>query len=87
MAISEGGEGMVMPVTPIGGYGNAGFGGDGAWWLLILFALFMGNGFGGYGYGGGAGLRACLLHGGRNLVLDFYTLKAGISRKDILWQL
>ena len=56
MAMSEGGEGMVMPVGPINGYGNAGFGGDGAWWLLILFALFMGNGFGGYGYGGAPGV-------------------------------
>lgn len=56
MAISEGNEGgMVMPVSPMGGYGNGfGFGGDGAWWLLILFALFMGNGWGGYGNGGGA---------------------------------
>ena len=39
-----------------GGFGN--WGGDGAWWLIILF-LFMfngnwGNGFGG-GYGGGVG--------------------------------
>lgn len=60
MAISEGNDGgMVMPVSPMGGYGNGyGFGGDGAWWLLILFALFMGNGWGngfGGGYGGGAG--------------------------------
>lgn len=28
-----------------------GFGGDGAWWLIVLF-LFMFNGWGGYGYGG-----------------------------------
>lgn len=56
MAISdENGGGMVMPVSPMGNFGGGyGFGGDGAWWLLILFALFMGNGFGGYGgYGGG----------------------------------
>ena len=56
MAMTEGNEGgMVMPVSPMGAYGNGGygFGGDGAWWLLILFALFMGNGWGGYGNGGG----------------------------------
>jgi len=35
--------------------GNDGFfGGDGAWWLIVLF-LFMFNGWGGYGYGGGYG--------------------------------
>ena len=61
MAFSEeNGNGMVMPVTPMGGYGNGvgnGFGGDG-WWILLLFILLggngWGNGFGGYG-GGGAG--------------------------------
>lgn len=55
MALNEeNGGGMVMPVSPMGNYGGGyGFGGDGAWWLLILFALFMGNGWGGYGNGGG----------------------------------
>lgn len=44
-----------------GGNNNGGFGdGNGAWWLLVLFALLGGfgnNGRGGYGggYGGGAG--------------------------------
>ena len=43
-----------------GGYGNAGgfFGGDGAWWIIILFlfcfAGWGGNGFGGFGGGGAA---------------------------------
>ena len=55
----ESGSGMVMPVSPMGGYGNNGygFGGDG-WWIILLFLLVgangWGNGFGG-GYGGGAG--------------------------------
>lgn len=51
-------NGMVMPVSPMGNFGGfGGFGNDGgAWWLLILFALFMGNGWGGYGYGGGGGV-------------------------------
>lgn len=54
----EGGNGMVMPVSPMMGNGNGyGFGGDG-WWIILLFLLVgangWGNGFGG-GYGGGAG--------------------------------
>lgn len=46
-------SGMVMPVSPIGGYGNS-FGNDGSWWILLLFILLggWGNGFGGYGNGG-----------------------------------
>jgi hypothetical protein len=50
---------MVMPVTPMGGYGGNGFGncfgGDG-WWILLLFLLIGGNGWGngfGNGFGGG----------------------------------
>ena len=44
-------SGMIMPVSPIGGYGN----GDGSWWILLLFILLggWGNGFGGYGNGAG----------------------------------
>lgn len=53
-------SGMYMPVGPINGsYGaNDGFlGGNGAWFILILLAMFgWGNGFGGFGFGnGGAG--------------------------------
>lgn len=61
MALTDGNEsgGMVMPVSPMGGYGNGGFGfGDNGWWIILLFILLgnngWGNGFGG-GYGGGAG--------------------------------
>lgn len=55
--MSENGNGMYMPVAPAygGGYGNNGFGfgADGWWVILFLFAL-MGNGFGGWGgFGGG----------------------------------
>ena len=56
MSYSEnGGATMTMPVTPFGGnYGNGFFGGDGAWWLIILL-LFANNGWGnGFGFGGGA---------------------------------
>ena len=60
MAITDDGNGMVMPVAPYGGYGN-GFGNDsGSWWILLLFILLggWGNGFGG-GYGnGGTGFVA-----------------------------
>lgn len=58
MAITDDGNGMVMPVTPYyGGYGNNGFNDGGSWWILLLFILLggWGNGFGGYGNGGGAG--------------------------------
>lgn len=61
MSLTNGENGMVMPVSPMYGGGNGGFGGwggDGAWWLLILlFALggWGNNGFGG-GFGGGDGV-------------------------------
>ena len=49
------GNDMVMPVAPMmgnygGGNGGFGWGGDGAWWLLVLF-LFAANG-NGFGWGG-----------------------------------
>lgn len=59
MSLSTGSDNnMVMPVSPMygngGGFGSGMFGGDGAWWLLILFLLIGGNGWGnGYGNGGG----------------------------------
>jgi hypothetical protein len=55
MSFENSGNDMVMPVAPMyggnGGWGN-GFGGDGWWVILFLFAL-MGNGGWG-GLGGGA---------------------------------
>lgn len=51
---------MTMPVQPMFGgngfgYGNGTFGGDMAWWLIILL-LFANNGWGGgFGFGGGMG--------------------------------
>lgn len=54
------GNDMVMPVAPMmgnNGGGNSGFGwgGDGAWWLLVLF-LFAANG-NGFGWGGNGGMN------------------------------
>lgn len=49
---------MYMPVGPVG-YGNDGmFGGQGAWWIIILLAVLgwgNGFGFGGNGMNGGVG--------------------------------
>ena len=52
----ENGNGMVMPVGPLyggnnGGFGN-GFGGDG-WWILLLFILLGNGAWGMGGFGGG----------------------------------
>lgn len=50
------GNGFYMPVAPAygGNNGGFGFGGDGGWWIILLFVLLggWGNGFGG-GFGGG----------------------------------
>lgn len=62
---TNGNSGMVMPVSPMyggsyyggnNGYGN-GFGGDGAWWLLVLI-LAMNGGWGNNGFGGNGGNNA-----------------------------
>ena len=41
MALTEGnGNDMVMPVTPMGGYGGGsgmGWGGSDGWWIILLF--------------------------------------------------
>lgn len=56
--LSDNGNGIVMPVAPMNGYGNGGFGnfgGDGGWWfILLLFAMMGGFGNSLGGYGGGA---------------------------------
>lgn len=56
MAITDDGNGMVMPVTPMYGGGNGGFGGFGGdWGWIILLLLFAGGGWGMGGFGGGFG--------------------------------
>lgn len=59
MSLSDGGVQATMPVAPANGGNSGGFGwgGDGAW-LIILFLIFAvfgwgGNGWGGNGNGGG----------------------------------
>lgn len=51
--MTENGVGTYMPVVPQGnGYGDGMFGGNGAWWIIILLAVLgWGNGFG-FGNGG-----------------------------------
>ena len=57
MALTDGDNGMVMPVAPMmGGYGNnGGFGFGGDWGWIILLLLFAGGGMWGNGFGGGFG--------------------------------
>lgn len=57
MSLTDNNNGMVMPVSPMyggNGYGNGfGYGGDGLFWIIILF-LFAGmNGGWGNGFGNG----------------------------------
>ena len=61
LSYENGNSDIVMPVQPMGGnYGSNGFGwgGDGSFWIIILFLFAMfggwGNGFGGFGGGNGA---------------------------------
>ena len=54
---NDNGNGLVMPVSPMGGgmnNGGFGFGGDGAW-LILFILLACGGGWGGFGGGFGGG--------------------------------
>lgn len=66
MALTDenGGNSMVMPVAPMYGGGNGGFGdfGGSGFWILLLFILLGGNGWGN-GFGG---------FGGGNAMADMY---------------
>ena len=73
MALTDGdGSNMVMPVAPMygggnGGFGN-GFGGDWAWIILLLLLGWGNNGWGGNGIGGyGNGDFPWLLTGQQNI--------------------
>ena len=69
MALTDENTGMVMPVSPMygngnGGFGN-GFGGDG-WWILLLFILLGGWNNGGFGGYGGVGAMPYLMNNTTN---------------------
>lgn len=57
MGLTDNGNGFYMNVVPSGGngggWGNS-FGGDGAWWFLVLLFALGGNWGGGYGNNGAA---------------------------------
>lgn len=59
MALTDESNGMVMPVAPMYGGGNGGFGNGfgGDWGWIILLLLFAGGGWGN-GFGGGFGNMA-----------------------------
>lgn len=75
MSLSDGGVQATMPVAPTGmmNSGFGGFGGDGAWWIIILF-LFVFCGWGNNGWG----------NNGNGGVIDGYVLTsdfANVERK------
>lgn len=68
MALTDGdGNGMVMPVGPMYGGGNVGFGNNGfgddwAWIILLLLLGWGNNGWGGNGFGGGLAADGAMLY-------------------------
>ena len=59
MALADESSGMVMPVSPMYGGGNGGFGGmNGDWGWIILLLLIAGGGWGGFGGFGGNSVAA-----------------------------
>ena len=77
MSLSDGGVQATMPVAPTGmmNSGFGGFGGDGAWWIIILF-LFVFCGWGGNGWGNNGGNSGGVVDG-YVLTSDF----ANVERK------
>lgn len=77
MSLSDGGVQATMPVAPTGmmNSGFGGFGGDGAWWIIILF-LFVFCGWGNNGWGNNNGNGSGVVDG-YVLTSDF----ANIERK------
>ena len=88
MSLTDNNNGMVMPVSPMYGGGNAGFGGygygDGLFWIIILFlfAAMNGNGFGGFGGNAGGVLPFMMNQSGQSevqRVVDQQSVMTGIS--------
>ena len=76
MSLSDGGAPMLtMPVSPANSGGGFGWGGDGAW-LIILFLIFAVFGWGGNGWGNNAGNSGGVVDG-YVLTSDF----ANVERK------
>lgn len=86
--MDNGSNGMVMPVSPMyggGGYGNSfGYGGDGLFWIIILFLFAamsggLGNGFG----AGNGGVLPFMMNQGTQSevqrVVDQQSVMTGIS--------
>lgn len=77
MSLSDGMPTMTMPVTPANNNGNGfGWGGDGAWWI-VLFLIFAAFGGWGNGFGFGGGNNGAGVVDGYVLTSDF----ANIERK------
>lgn len=77
MSLSDGMPTMTMPVTPANNGSNGGFGwgGDGAWFLIVLFLFaFLGWGNGGWGGNGNSGAADNYV-----LASDFATLQRQID--------
>lgn len=54
MSLTDNANGMVMPVSPMYGSGNGfGYGGDGLFWIIILFLFAAMSGGWGNGFGNG----------------------------------
>lgn len=69
MALYDNGSDIVMPVAPMGGNnGNIGWGGDGSFWIIILFLFAMFNGgWGGFGgFGGNNGMFPYMMNNTTN---------------------
>ncbi len=88
MSLTDNNNGMVMPVSPMYGGGNTGFGGygygDGLFWIIILFlfAAMNGNGFGGFGGNAGGVLPFMMNQSGQSevqRVVDQQSVMTGIS--------
>lgn len=69
------GNGMVMPVSPMnGGYGAGSWGGDGSFWIIVLFLFALMGNWGGNGFGGNGGGNADMQRG-----FDQQSIMNGIS--------
>ena len=88
MSLTDNNNGMVMPVSPMYGGGNTGFGGygygDGLFWIIILFlfAAMNGNGFGGFGGNAGGVLPFMMNQSSQSevqRVVDQQSVMTGIS--------